>query len=44
MLVKAIWFTFRHFFECPICRWNWRGLLHDLRLSELRYVARSFWS
>lgn len=39
---RAFIWTLYHFWTCPLCRWHWRALWHDLSLEELRYVARTF--
>lgn len=39
-LFEAVVWTLWHWFECPLCRWNWLALWHDLQLEELRYVMR----
>jgi len=41
-MIRAVWFTVRHFWECRLCRWHWRAFLSDLSPGELRYVARTF--
>lgn len=40
LLLRALGWTVYHWLSCPMCRGDLRALFHDLRLSELRYLAR----